>query len=334
MKRHLGHLFALVLSAASAVAAEGLAFQDTAGKHLDVTAGGKPLVRYMYAYDPSSPTNLHVTYKPYLHVFDSTGKVITKGPGGQFTHHRGIFIGWSKMSFNGKSFDRWHMKGGEQVHQKFLRQEAAEGKATFTSLVHWNDDAKQEFIVEERTFTVRQQAGGTLIDFSAKLTAPRGDVKLDGDPEHAGIQFRPANEADAKKTRYFYPKEKADLKKDTDLPWIAETFVLDGAAYSVVHMSHPGNPTGTRWSAYRDYGRFGAFPVTEIKQGGSFTFRYQFFVTGGELPDVAAVQKLYNDYAGTQSPTPKLTVFAASQPKPAPAKQPAAPKKPDEKKSN
>jgi hypothetical protein len=99
-------------------------------------------------------------------------------------------------------------------------------------------------------------------------------------------------------------------------------------------MSHPGNPTGTRWSAYRDYGRFGAFPVKEIKQGGSFTFRYQFFVTGGELPEVAAVQKLYNDYAGTQSPTPKLTVFAASQPKPAPAKQPAAPKKPDEKKSN
>ena len=31
---------------------------------------------------------------------------------------RGIFAGWMKMTFDGKNYDRWHMKGGEIVHQK------------------------------------------------------------------------------------------------------------------------------------------------------------------------------------------------------------------------
>src|SRR5687767_1152326 len=78
--------------------------QDTPGQHLDVLQDGKIVGRYMYAYDKSSKEKLAETYKPYLHVFDAEGKApITKGAGGQFTHHRGIFIGWNKIAYNGKS---------------------------------------------------------------------------------------------------------------------------------------------------------------------------------------------------------------------------------------
>lgn len=318
----------MVLPASSLLAADGFAFADTPGRHLDVTAGGKPLVRFMYAYDPATKESLHDTYKPYLHVFDPSGdRLITKGPGGQFTHHRGIFIGWNKISFNGKSYDRWHMTGGEQVVQKILKQDATADQATFTALVHWNDAAKEAFIVEERAFTVRRAAGGTLIDFSAKLSAPRGDVKLDGDPEHAGVHFRPAGELDTKKTVYAFPSEKPDPRKETDYPWVGETFTLGGAAYSVVHMSHPKNPAGTRWSAYRDYGRFGAFPVAEIKPGGSFTFNYRFLITNGELPGADIVNQLYTEFAGVSVPNPRLTKVTASQPKAAPKKTDAKPEK-------
>ena len=84
-----------------------LEIKDTKGKHLDILSGDKVLVRYMYEHDTSTAEKKHATYKPYLHVFDAEGKApITKGPGGQFTHHRGIFIGWSKLGFNGKSYDR------------------------------------------------------------------------------------------------------------------------------------------------------------------------------------------------------------------------------------
>ena len=63
---------------------------------------------------------------------------------------------------------------------------------------------------------MRRTAAGNVIDFSAKLSAPRGDVQLNGDPEHAGIHFRPAGELDTKKTLYHFPAEKPNAHKDTD----------------------------------------------------------------------------------------------------------------------
>ena len=318
-----------VTTTASALAADGFTLADTAGKQLDVLHGGKPLVRFMYAYDPATKESLHDTYKPYLHVFNPSGeKLITKGPGGQYTHHRGIFIGWNKITFDGKSYDRWHMTGGEQVVQKISKQDAAADKATFTALVHWNDTAKEAFITEERTFTVRRMAAGTLIDFSAKLSAPRGDVQLNGDPEHAGIHFRPAGELDTKKTLYHFPAEKPNAHKDTDYPWVGETFTLGSAPYSVVEMSHPKNAAGTRWSAYRDYGRFGAFPVAEIKQGSSATFNYRFLIANGELPASETIGKLYSEFAGVSAPVVMVTTL------PAEGAKPGAQKKADAKKKN
>lgn len=307
-------------------AAEGFAFKDEPGRHLDVLANGKPIARYMYAYEKSSPAKLLETYKPYLHVFDGTGSgPITKGAGGSFTHHRGIYIGWNKITFNGKSYDRWHMKGGEQVHQSFTAQKADATQAAFTSVVHWNDEDGKEFIVEERTFTFlpAPAPGHALIDFKSKLTAPRGDVKLDGDPEHAGIHFRPADEVDKSKTTYVFPAENPNAHKDLDYPWVGETFSLRGKLHSVVEMSHPSNPKGTRWSAYRDYGRFGAFPTATIKSGEAATFSYRFLVADGEMfaPDV--IQKAYNAYAGTTAPAPKVT----AQPAEGAGKKAAPPKK-------
>ena len=80
------------------LAAEPERLRDEPGKHLDFLRDGKPLVRYMYAFDDSSEDARHQTYKPYHHVFDPAGEnTITKGPGGQYTHHRGIFIGFARL---------------------------------------------------------------------------------------------------------------------------------------------------------------------------------------------------------------------------------------------
>lgn len=163
------------------------------------------------------------------------------------------------------------------------------------------------------------------IDFTSKLTAPRGEVKLDGDPEHAGIHFRPANNVERTKTLYVFPRENADAHKDKDYPWVGETFTLAGRMSSVVSIGHVGNPSGTRWSAYRDYGRFGAFPTATIKSGESVTFKYRFLVAAGEMLPAAPVQKSANDFSGTSDPTPKTTVLRSEQPKA--AAKPAEPKK-------
>ena len=94
------------------------------GDCVDVNYGGKTVARYCFAYQPDTPESLHQTYKPYLHIFDAAGeKPITKGAGGQYTHHRGIFIGWSKIRHEGNTYDRWHMRGGEIVHKEFLKEQ-------------------------------------------------------------------------------------------------------------------------------------------------------------------------------------------------------------------
>ena len=79
----------------------GFSLNDHTNQHTDILLDRKIAGRYMYAYDNSTDDRLHETYKPYLHVFNVDGTTpITKGPGGLFTHHRGIFIGWNKIQFN------------------------------------------------------------------------------------------------------------------------------------------------------------------------------------------------------------------------------------------
>jgi len=290
----------LLLLFAAQGAWAALEFQDTKGKHLDVVLDGKVLVRYMYEYDPSDKESLHKTYKPYLHVFDAEGKEpITKGPGGQFTHHRGIFIGWSKIKVGDKSYDRWHMKGGSIVHQKFLGQAIKDGVATFTSQTHWMDEADQPFLTEERTISISEgrHGGRLMIDFQSKLTPLDEGVFLNGDPEHAGIQYRPANEVDRKKTRYLFPNGVTKVNGVKDLPWAAENYTLGEKQYSVVHLNARTNPKGTVHSAYRDYGRFGAYFKKEIPKGDSLTVNYGFLIKEGELPTAEKIDAIWKKWA-------------------------------------
>ena len=300
---------------ASVAGAADFSLKDTAGDHLDVLSGGKIVGRYMYGHDVSSPERRLETYKPFLHVFDAEGVApITKGAGGDFTHHRGIFIGWNKMTVAGEKMDRWHMVKGDQIHEKFLAQKAGPEGATFTSLVRWTGATAEATAVEdERTITFLPPPTGAyaFVDFSSRVKAVGGETVLDGDPEHAGLHFRPANEVDRKETVYLYPKANAEPHKDRDYPWFGESFTLSGKRFSVVYLNHPENPKGAAISAYRDYGRFGAYFKTTIPAGGTATFRARFLVQTGELPTAEVIQKLWNEYAGASEPVPETTAKPA-----------------------
>ena len=305
----------------------GFSLSDQPGAYLDVLLDGKIAGRYMYAHDTSTKERRVETYKPYLHVFDAEGKApITKGPGGLYPHHRGIFIGWNKIGFNGNTYDRWHMIGGDIVHEKFLKQESDAEQATITSLTHWEDEKHRAIIDEERTMVFhRGPAPARLrIDFTSKLSAPNGDVKLNGDPEHSGVHFRPANEVDVKETVYTLAAENANAHKDHDYPWAGVSFTLNHHRYSVVELNHPDNPKGTKWSAYRDYGRIGAFATASIPEGKSIVFKYRFLIADGEMLPTAVIEASMDQFAGAARPTeaPKITVH------PAEVTAPAAPKKP------
>jgi hypothetical protein len=322
-------LFAAGASAADAPAS-GFTFHDVPNGHLDVLLDGKLVARYMDAHDTSTKERRVETYKPYLQVYDAEGKEpITQGAGGkQFPHHRGIYIGWQKLGYEGKKCNFWEMASGDIVHEKFAAQKADADGATFTSLTRWVlTGSERPVIEEERTMTVRRAPAPArlVIDFSTKLKAPNGDVDLNGDPEHGGVQYRPGGDIAVDKTVYVYPKAGADPHKDTDYPWVGETYSLRGKTYSVIEMSAPTNPEGTRWSAYRPYGRFGAFPHAALKSGGSLTLKYRFVVAEGEMPPAEFIEKQYDQFTGAAAPSavPQVTVKKA-EPDKAPSTKPAA----------
>ena len=302
---------------------EGFSWQDKPGDCLDLLLDGRKMVRYMYAYDDSTRERLHDTNKPYHHVFDAQGEnLLTNGPGGLYPHHRGIFIGWNKLESGGEVLDLWGMTGGTQRHQKFLEETAGPVLASSESLISWDDAAGGPIIIEQRKVTVFRQPDPTilLLDFHTRLEAVRGEVYLNGDPEHGGFQYRAHNDVstgseraqreaaaagkqtpddiaeggkDARAT-YLFHEDGIDPLKDQDLPWAAMLYGLNDRRYSVQHMNHPGNPRPTLYSAYRDYGRFGAFFKQKIGSGEALALHYRILVVEGDMP---AREKLAGNYS-------------------------------------
>jgi hypothetical protein len=294
-------LLALLLASASipAAAAE-FALAHAEGEHLDVLLpGGKPILRYMYARDTSSPELDFDTSKPYAHVPAPDGvAMLTKGPGGLFPHHRGIFVGWNRTTVGDRDYDFWHTRDAVQRHREFTRLEASADGAAVASVIEWVGSGGEVVIEESREHHVRESDDAHAeIDIVTQLTAVAGDVRLDGDPEHAGVQFRPPQQvADNQSATYTFHADGVDPLTQRDLPWVALTFRLDDQLWTVQQMSHPENPTGARWSAYRDYGRFGPFTVVDIAGGDACTFRYRFRITRGPAPSQAELERQYQRY--------------------------------------
>lgn len=288
--------------------------KDSAGAHLDFVRGEKILARWMYAHDTSSKERVEETYKPYLHIFDADGKSpITKGPRGKFPHHRGIYLGWNRIGVGGATYDRWHMTGGYQVQQKLLAQSTDGGKASITAHILWAGASPEKTILDEkRTTTLFTPTHGYVgADVISVLKAVAGETKLEGDPEHAGLQFRPAQEVSRNETSYIYPILNANPHKDLDYPWVVETFTLEEKKYSVIFLNHPSNPQGTLCSAYRDYGRFGYFFKATIPAEKELTLKVRLLVVEGPAPEVADIQKISNEFTGRNDPAPTATTKPA-----------------------
>jgi len=301
----------LVVSLAGSVTCgAGFSWKDTEGKYLDLMYDGRKVIRYMYDYDESSEQRTFETYKVFHHVFDEKGEhLLTNGPDGEnpytkkvrYPHHRGLFIGWNKLRFEGESYDTWHMsRGVRQVHQKFLEKKADAEKAVSTALIHWKNGDGKVMVEEKRTVTVYRPRDGAIasLDFETELKALNGEVYLNGDPEHAGFQYR-AHDDVAKgpsdvKAKYLFHKEGLDPKKDKDLPWVAMEYGLNNKRYNVQYMSDPANPNDDAvYSAYRDYGRFGEFFKHTIGAGQTLKLRYRIRVSKGPLPDRESLAKQY-----------------------------------------
>lgn len=253
----------------------------------------RPVLRYMNA--PLDAQRREETYKVFHHLFDPAGEVLlTKGPGGQYTHHRGLFYGFNKVTYgDGRRVDIWHCSNAHQAHEAVLAAEAGAVLGRHTLAVSWNGP-DGVFARETRELAVYRLDGAPLVEFASRLETAGGPITLDGDPQHAGFHFRASNEvaSSTKGQTYYLRPTGADKpgatrnwpgnKDHVNLPWNAMSFVVGGARYTAVYLDHPDNPKEARYSE-RDYGRFGSYFEYTVDKDRPLVVRYRVYLVRGEL---------------------------------------------------
>jgi hypothetical protein len=270
---------------------------------LSLLHGDRPVWRHEIAFDPD---RIEETYKTFHHVLDGE-TVLTKGLGGLYPHHRGLFVGWSRTRAGGREHNFWgSAKGGEfsQRHAGFEARERTTGPfmARSVSLVEWMTDGAP-IVFERRAVTTWSQGPGRWsLDFDITLRGADGEVRLDGDPAHGGFQFRAAQEvAERKDCTYILPSSAKGGANDnwTDCPWAAARITVEGHAYWIVHMDAPSNPRPAIYNT-RSYGRFGAFFRATIPAEEELRLRFRVLMIdpkGREEPGREAFERAYRDLA-------------------------------------
>jgi hypothetical protein len=283
---------------APAPGADVFQWHDTPGEYSKLRRGGRPVLRYVdHPLDDSTKQQREQTYKVYHHLYDPAGeRLVTKGPGGLYTHHRGLFYGFRKVRYGDrKEVDIWHCTNDTyQGHERILASEAGPVLGRQRVLIAWHGVKKEVFAREEREVTVYAVPGGVMVDWVSRLKPTGGPVLLDGDPQHAGFHFRADNEVAAKtskETIFIRPdgsgkpgetRNWPDDKRHVDLPWDAMSFVLGGKRYTVAYLDRPENPKEARYSE-RNYGRFGSYFVHEVTAEKPLTVAYRIWLQEGQM---------------------------------------------------
>jgi hypothetical protein len=175
----------------------GLTFQwENGDDHISrLLIDGTPGIEYHFPeFDLE---NYEETMKPFHHVFAPDGsRLITKGIGGTYTHHRGIFYGYNQVRIgeDAENMNLWSVRedrGEVTEHSGFLKEWAGPVFGGHQIRIDWKDSAGNVFADEIREIKVYKRSDNELlIDIKSDLTSLVDDLHLDGDLHHAGIQFQ------------------------------------------------------------------------------------------------------------------------------------------------
>lgn len=289
--------------------AEGELFSLEQG--VDVQVGGTTWLRTLItAFDSENP---EPHYKVYTHLYDSEGVLpITKGPGGKYPHHRGLFIGWRETRVGNRALDSWSRAGSDTKAFACQQWDAwkelasnAEG-ARQTALIHWFVEGEPPFMEEERTLRAFCPGEGLrAVDFTSTLKSLGGTILLRGDPQHAGMHVRMAQEVaeNELETHYVLPENARVAGEDVveGAWWVCASMPVRGRRYWVLHMTSPGLPSGIPLYSIRKYGRFGAFFESQVEEDKPLVAAFRIIWTDTPL-DMARCEELYQNFAASTGP--------------------------------
>mgnify|MGYP000973151755 CR=1 FL=1 len=235
------------------------------GEHKAVLSlGGHPrLATVTTPYDATRHTQTH---KVFTHLYGFHGKEpITKGIGGFDSHQRGVCIGWRRTVVGAATLDTWHMKGCSQRISPDVVSETVSpaGLPSHSLRVRWCAADGSEFLSETRRLTLLPDTDGVRwVEVDSTLSCTAAPVRLLGDPHHAGLHVRLANEVCRHpwNTRYTIPSGARWGRDDCvhGAWWVLCRFVVRSKTRWLLFMTRPGHQSPPIYSA-RAYGKLGAF---------------------------------------------------------------------------
>jgi Family of unknown function (DUF6807) len=305
---------------AKALRSDNFWFKDE-GDHRDLFLGDRPIWRHAYLkYDPNDHFN---TYKHFHHVYGMHDEgFITSGPKTlanpkqiRYPHHRGIFMGFNRTKSDSGTNDFWHCPKASLRHQSFdaSAQFVGPAAARSVSTANWCNNDGKTIVVERRQVTTWNVGDGAdLMDFDITLTSNDGTVELNGDPQHAGFQFRAHNDVDKTHATYIRPAGAVNKGGDVwaDTAWCVNQFKIKDHPYAVVHMDDPQNPgtkEGKTVYSTRNYGRFGSFAPVTLKPGQPLHYHYRILVLDATTHGQTSVEHFDALYSAFVNPV-KATV--------------------------
>ncbi|GMW03505.1 MAG: hypothetical protein AMXMBFR84_46390 [Candidatus Hydrogenedentota bacterium] len=266
----------------------------------DMRIGGKTWLSTVTT--PLDEADREATYKVYTHVYDFDGiSPLTKGPGGEYTHHRGMFIGWRNTIVEGVECDTWSMPDASQHHIAW-KSILAGDSASQTEEIDWRDKSGKPILTEVRTISAKEVENGIrCFDFQSELASVAGKIELKGDSHHGGMQIRMASEVTShpETTLYLIPQGAEERENDEVFGawWVVCSPVINNTRYWIMHMTPPDHPTGQPVYSIRRYARFGSFFEPVLEPGAPQTFRFRILLSANEITAEQA-HRLYDQYAG------------------------------------
>lgn len=286
--------------------------------YLDLFLDDRRIIRFVHQpHDGTNQQTHYQTYKPFHHVFSPNDEQVLLTSGvpdlnqpHEYPHHRGLFFGFNRISYEGKQADTWHATNGvfttcEGIELGPIQQ----GRASHTATIGWFGKDQEKFAEENRTVTLYNVDGGILLDWSTELRSLGAAIKLDGDPQHAGFHFRANQEValeNSKQTYFLRPdgrgekgEERNWTPQQTDLrtvnlPWNGISFLVSGQRYTVLRINHRDNPQETRGSE-RAYGRFGDYFQYQLTPENPLSLKYRVWIQEGEMT-VEQADQLYQQF--------------------------------------
>lgn len=293
-------IFVLLFIGTAGVVAESQTFSI----HRDQDAGQFTLMEqdqpvYTFNYKPQLREGVDEKYRRagYFHpIYDLDGKPITDDfPEGQ-PHHRGMWLSWPWMKYEGNKVQLWHPSPLKQVFDRVVDQKLTEDKARIVLRNNWV--LKGEVIGRETwvvtAYTRSKQV--RVIDVTLSVEASKKPIKVRGKQNnnkgYGGLTVRthPSLKGVRMLTNKGYRTKDA---VNEEFHWADLSTDRQGIAV-LVHPSNPGAPQP--WLLRNSYGgvlnpEWPGLDTKTLRPGNPVKLKYRLIVHKGRL-EANEIQKL------------------------------------------